>query len=169
MIGAGTFINPIVKIVTTIAILGAMYVFFVRPALDTAETITEEVGRQTQAATQSASSSATQFDLTFARSRAQSFSDSLRSTWPQASHEVRDCVKAAGKDAKAMVRCDKFGESVVHRVQSNRSFARSYATSLDAQGKTAQADEVIRCVESAGFKVGPMQRCRNLADRYLFG
>jgi hypothetical protein len=35
MIGAGTFINPLLKIVTTVVILGAIYLFFVKPILDT--------------------------------------------------------------------------------------------------------------------------------------
>src|SRR6266496_4466052 len=35
MLGAGTVINPIIKIVTTIVILGAVYLFIVKPALDT--------------------------------------------------------------------------------------------------------------------------------------
>ena len=43
MIGAGTVINPIIKIVTTVVILGAVYLFFVKPALDTTEDITENV------------------------------------------------------------------------------------------------------------------------------
>jgi hypothetical protein len=35
MLGAGTLINPIIKIVTTVAILAAVYLFIVKPALDT--------------------------------------------------------------------------------------------------------------------------------------
>jgi hypothetical protein len=35
MLGAGTIINPIIKIVTTVAILGAVYLFIVKPTLDT--------------------------------------------------------------------------------------------------------------------------------------
>ena len=35
MLGPGTFINPLIKVVTTIIILGAVYLFFVKPALDT--------------------------------------------------------------------------------------------------------------------------------------
>ena len=35
MLGAGTVINPLIKIVTTIVILGAVYLFIVKPALDT--------------------------------------------------------------------------------------------------------------------------------------
>ncbi len=37
MIGAGTFINPLLKIITTVVILGAVYLLFVRPILDTTE------------------------------------------------------------------------------------------------------------------------------------
>lgn len=43
MIGAGTIINPIIKVVTTVIILGAVYLFFVKPALDTTEDITKNV------------------------------------------------------------------------------------------------------------------------------
>jgi predicted PurR-regulated permease PerM len=35
MIGAGTFISPLIKIVTTVAILAAVYFFVVKPTLDT--------------------------------------------------------------------------------------------------------------------------------------
>ena len=37
MLGAGTIINPIIKIVTTVAILAAVYFFIVKPTLDTTE------------------------------------------------------------------------------------------------------------------------------------
>jgi hypothetical protein len=37
MLGAGTIINPIIKIVTTVAILAAVYFFIVAPILDTTE------------------------------------------------------------------------------------------------------------------------------------
>lgn len=35
MLGAGTVINPIIKIITTVVILGAVYLFIVKPTLDT--------------------------------------------------------------------------------------------------------------------------------------
>ena len=50
MIGAGTIINPILKIVTTVAILGAAYIFIVKPVLDTTEDITGDVAEQTRQA-----------------------------------------------------------------------------------------------------------------------
>ena len=35
MLGAGTVINPIIKVITTVVILGAVYLFIVKPTLDT--------------------------------------------------------------------------------------------------------------------------------------
>jgi F0F1-type ATP synthase membrane subunit b/b' len=43
VIGAGTFINPLLKIITTVAILAAAYFFIVKPALDTTEDISRDV------------------------------------------------------------------------------------------------------------------------------
>lgn len=42
MLGAGTVINPIIKIVTTVVILGAVYLFIVKPALDTTSDVVSE-------------------------------------------------------------------------------------------------------------------------------
>lgn len=44
MIGAGTIINPIIKIVTTVVILGAIYLFLVKPALDTTNNAFDQFG-----------------------------------------------------------------------------------------------------------------------------
>jgi hypothetical protein len=41
LIGAATFINPLLKVVTVVAILAATYFFVIEPVLDTAE---EEAG-----------------------------------------------------------------------------------------------------------------------------
>ena len=43
MIGAGTIISPIIRIITTVAILAAIYFFFVKPALDTTESISSNI------------------------------------------------------------------------------------------------------------------------------
>ena len=169
MIGAGTIINPIIKVVTTVAILGAVYLFFVKPALDTAEDISGDVGASVQRAQDEALARSEQIALDSLESRAESYGNSLRSSWPEASRAVRECSKEAKGDARAMEKCVDLGSTITTQVQSNRNFARSYASSLDAQGRAADSAEVLRCVEQAGFKVGAMQRCRNLADRLLFG
>jgi hypothetical protein len=41
MLGAGTVINPIIKIVTTVAVLAAIYFFIMKPILDTTNTAFE--------------------------------------------------------------------------------------------------------------------------------
>lgn len=42
MLGAGTVINPIIKIITTVVILGAVYLFIVKPTLDTTSNVFQE-------------------------------------------------------------------------------------------------------------------------------
>ena len=42
LLGAGTVINPIIKIITTVVILGAVYLFIVKPALDTTNSIFDQ-------------------------------------------------------------------------------------------------------------------------------
>lgn len=169
MIGAATFINSILKIVSAVVILGASYLFVVRPLLDSTESVTADIGRQAQVAQSQAQQASEQFDLEFARNRAISFAGSLQGSWPAASREVRLCVAEAAGDPRAMGRCDELGQRLISQVQSSRSFALAYATSLESQGRGDAAASVRRCVERAGFAAGAMQRCRNLADRLLFG
>jgi len=48
MIGAGTIINPILKVVTTVAILAAVYFFIVKPSLETTEEISAGINESSQ-------------------------------------------------------------------------------------------------------------------------
>jgi F0F1-type ATP synthase membrane subunit b/b' len=50
MIGAGTFINPLLKIITTVVILGAIYLFFVKPVLDTTNNTIDRAFESTEPA-----------------------------------------------------------------------------------------------------------------------
>jgi len=169
MIGAGTIINPILKVVTTVAILAAAYFFIVKPVLNTTEEISGNVSEQVRQAGINADQASDEFDLNFAKDRAESFASTLRtSQWSEASREVTDCVRQADKDAKAMQKCDEFAHQLVSEGQSPRNFSLSYADSLSAQGKTAEAAQVEKCVEDAGVDVRHLQRCRDLADRLLF-
>jgi hypothetical protein len=169
VIGAGTVINPIIKIVTTVAILAAVGFFIVKPVLETTEKAVDQAGRQIEAQQRASRQASEDADLQFATSRAESFAQSLQSTWPAAGREINSCIKRAGDDARAMGRCDELGQRLVHTVQSDRSFALSYADSLAAQGDGSAAARVEGCVKRAGFRPAAMQRCRNLADDLLFG
>jgi hypothetical protein len=169
VIGAGTIINPIIKVVTTVVVLGAAYLFIVKPVLDTTDKAIDSAGAQFQQSQSDAAQLSDDIALSSAQSRAQGYESSLQNTWPAAAREIKACVRDAKGNADAMDRCAEFGLTAAHTLQSDYNFANSYADSLDSQGKTADADRVRDCVERAGFKVGAMQRCRDLADKLLFG
>ena len=102
MIGAGTIINPILKIVTTVAILGAVYLFIVKPTLDTTESISNRA-----------------FDASDQLQR--SIQDNVRQSLQDvpADFEVEipasakkaqklgDCIRAAAPDVDKIQRCTK--------------------------------------------------------------
>ena len=169
MLGAGTVINPIIKIVTTVVILAAVGIFIVRPVLDTTDKAIDSVNESIDDANRQSDDAFDSAQLNSAQSRAESYTSSLLSSWPAAAREVKGCVRSAGDNVNAMEVCAKVGQTLVHTVQSDRSFALSYADSLDAQGDSAGAEKVRDCVKDAGFKPAAMQRCRNLADDLLFG
>ena len=86
MLGAGTVINPIIKIVTTVVILAAVGIFIVRPILDTTDKAIDSVNDQINEAQHQAQQSGDDFDLDFARTRAQGYVTSLQSSWPSAAY-----------------------------------------------------------------------------------
>ena len=169
MIGAGTIINPIIKVVTTVVILGAVYLFFVRPILDTTEDVADRTQDQIEQSQRDAQQRSDQIALDNAESRATSYTTSLQNTWLEAARALNSCIRDARGNLDAMERCAEFGQTLAHTLQSDYSFATSYANSLESQGRAGDAERVRDCVEQAGFKIGPMQRCRDLADDLLFG
>ena len=101
MLGAGTVINPIIKIVTTVVILGAVYLFIVKPALDT-----------TNSAFESFSDSFNGFDE-LPSDVQDRIDDALGSSGESA--RLEDCIERAingnGVRQNALDRCvDRFGE-----------------------------------------------------------
>jgi hypothetical protein len=169
MLGAGTVINPIVKIVTVVVVLGATYLFIVKPVLDTTNDAIDKGFDQARQAQEQSQQAFHDSNIQSARSRANSYRDSLRSSWPAAAREVTSCVDKAGDDIKELNRCVNYALRIVHTVQSDRAFSLSYAESLAAQGDSAAAERIRDCVKGAGFETAAMQRCRNLADQLLFG
>jgi hypothetical protein len=169
LLGAGTIINPIIKIVTTVAILAAVGLFIVKPILDTTESVVEDARRGFDNAQRASDDLGRNIEVSSLRSRTQSYIQSLSAGWPAAAREVRGCLQDAGDNVGALDRCASQAQRLVHTVQSDRSFALSYADSLEGRGDTAGATRVTACVKQAGFETAAMQRCRNLADELLFG
>ncbi len=179
VIGAGTIISPIIKVVTTVAILAAIYFLFVRPILDTTEDITNDVTgniaksqQQSNQASAQAQQQATAAEIESARNEAASYARSLLAgsqPWPEASKAVLECTKDAGSNNAQLDRCSALGQRISSSVLSNRNFAVSYADNLETQGKTAEAEQVRDCVEKAEFEAKDMAKCRSLANKLLFG
>jgi hypothetical protein len=169
VLGAGTVINPIIKVVTAVAILAAVGIFIVRPVLDTTDKAINSVSEQVHEAQQQSQQASSDAEIQSVHSRISSYASSLSASWPAAAREARSCAHKAGDDLRELNVCLRFAQRLVTRVQSDRSFALSYATSLSAQGDTAGAQRVEQCVKDAGFETAAMQRCRNLADDLLFG
>ena len=169
MIGAGTIINPILKVVTTVVILAAVGLFVVKPVLDTTEKAIDEAGQASRNAAQQSQDAFRDSQVTSAKSQASSYVSSLQSGWPAAARAVRACVDKAGDDLGELNHCVTFARRVVFTVQSDRAFALSHAQSLSAQGDAAAAKRITGCVKHAGFETAAMQRCRELADNLLFG
>ena len=107
MIGAGTILNPILKVVTTVAILGAVYLFIVKPTLDTTERISDRAFD-----TSSQIQDSVRDDIERALESAPGATSGIDIEIPKAAKQARrlgDCVAAAGTDTARIERCmDRF-------------------------------------------------------------
>jgi hypothetical protein len=91
MLGAGTVINPILKIVTTVAVLAAVYFFIVKPVLDTTNDAFETFGGA--------------FD-DLPTGIQEQVDDALDDVGDdQARERLERCVENAGTDAQRVSRC----------------------------------------------------------------
>lgn len=124
MIGAGTFISPLIKVATTVAILAAIYFFFVKPALDTTENISNQAFNQALG------------------SDAQNLEDDLAGTTPQ---EREKRIKKALREAEK--RSDSSFQQSIEVTGSGASL-ESASKLLDCIGKAAgDIDKITACSE----------------------
>jgi predicted PurR-regulated permease PerM len=106
MIGAGTFINPLLKIVTVVAVLAATYFFIIEPVLDTTESISSDVNNSIG---QSLQSKNDQIDKALEQSGTaqtieipQSSQDSLKEA-----NRLLDCIQRANGNVEKIQRCNR--------------------------------------------------------------
>jgi F0F1-type ATP synthase membrane subunit b/b' len=106
MIGAGTFINPLLKIITAVAVLGAAYIFIVEPVLDTTENVSDDFNRSIG---QSLESTNQQIDKALQQSGAaqtieipQSSQDSIKEA-----NRLLDCIQRANGNVDKIQRCNR--------------------------------------------------------------
>ena len=106
MIGAGTFINPLLKIITVVAVLGATYIFIIEPVLDTTEEISSGINDSVSESLQSTNQ---QIDNALEQSGAaqtveipQSSQDSIKEA-----NRLLDCIQRANGNVDKIQRCNR--------------------------------------------------------------
>ncbi|HEX2127924.1 MAG TPA: hypothetical protein VHF58_01770 [Solirubrobacterales bacterium] len=168
MLGAGTIINPIIKIVTTVAILAAVGIFIVRPVLDTTEDAIDSAAEQSRQIQENVSQNISEAEINSLRTQLQARSSSLISTWPEAARELRDCARGAGRNAAELAQCQRLSSRITGML-SDHNIAAGYANTLTSQGDAAAAERIDDCMADADFQPGPMRRCKELSEKLLFG
>ena len=107
MIGAGTVISPIIKIVTTVAILAAVYFFIVKPTLDTTENITHEVNRSIGKSFDNFGSFAPDVkDSVREAEKLQQQANQASNAQLDQANKLLDCIQDAGGDVEQISACN---------------------------------------------------------------
>jgi hypothetical protein len=107
MIGAGTVINPIIKIITTVAILGAAYLFIVKPTLDTTNNAIDFSFDAFTPAIENAQNVGPQIERSI--KQAQKLQDASAQTSNQQLQQARKllgCINGASGDVDKIQRCN---------------------------------------------------------------
>ena len=99
MIGAGTFINPLVRIITVVAILAAVYFFAIKPILDTTNNTINRAFDQSQPLIDRANN--------LARSSGATKIHIPQSASTQKAERLLHCVQRAAPDVKGIEACQR--------------------------------------------------------------
>lgn len=113
MLGSGTFISAILRLVVTVGILAAVYFLIVKPVLHTTETISHDINHSVNAGLSSANKAMHQADISSQKVRRK-----VRS-------QVRTVIKTSGNvdtsnlppDAKRLLKCVQHAGTDVTKLQ----------------------------------------------------
>ena len=118
MVGAGTFLNPLLKVVTTIAILAAVYFFLVRPILDTTEDISGQINNSVNRGLDQAAKAQRQAHLAEKQAQQQgdqSFSIQASGLTLKQAQKIQNCVQNAGQDTAALQACGELANRLANQ------------------------------------------------------
>jgi hypothetical protein len=104
MIGAGTFISPLIKIITTVAILAAVYFFIVKPVLETTESTIDRSFQSIEGFGD------LQPDVKDSIRDAEKLADEQQAASAariKEANKLLDCITAAGADTAEIERCNE--------------------------------------------------------------
>ena len=106
MIGAGTFINPVLKVATVVAILAAVSIFVVKPVLETSDRAGEAAREQGERISRQAEERSREIQLNVARGIALDAARAARIAGDrERARRIVACVERAGDDPEEMDFC----------------------------------------------------------------
>jgi hypothetical protein len=104
MVGAGTFLNPLLKVVATVAVLAASYFFIVKPILDTTEGTIDRAFDESGQIQKSVQQSIKQANQQAQQQNAGVQFEASGLT-PKQAEKIQNCVAQAAGDVNALQRC----------------------------------------------------------------
>jgi hypothetical protein len=107
MIGAGTFINPLLKVVTVVAILAATYLLILRPILDTTNDTINRAFDESAAIQRSISQDVRRAQRQAQQQGAESFTIEAQGTSLKEAERILDCVQKAAGDVEKIQACNE--------------------------------------------------------------
>jgi hypothetical protein len=110
MVGAGTFLNPLLKIVTVVAVLAASYFFIVRPILDTTESTIDRAFDESSNIQKSVQKSIKQANQQAAQQGAGGVQFEASGLTAKQAERIQDCVTDAAGDVNKLQACGELAE-----------------------------------------------------------
>ncbi|MEO8091139.1 MAG: hypothetical protein ABI726_00340 [bacterium] len=107
MIGAGTFISPLIKIVTTVAILAGVYFFILKPTLDTTNDAIDRSFDAFSPAIEDAENAGPQIEKAIKQAqKLQESSAQTSSQQIQQANKLLGCINGASGDVDKIQACN---------------------------------------------------------------
>jgi hypothetical protein len=107
VIGAATFINPLLKVVTTVAILAAVYFLILRPILDTTNDTIDRAFEESAAIQKSVEQDVRRAQKQAQQQGVESFEIEAQGTSLKEAGRLLHCVRQAGDDVAKIQACNE--------------------------------------------------------------
>ena len=109
MVGAGTFLNPLLKVVATVAVLAASYFFIVKPILDTTNDTIDRAFDESDQIQRSVQQSINQANRQAQQGGGNVEFEATGLTTKQA-ERIQQCVAEAAGDVNALQACGQLAQ-----------------------------------------------------------
>jgi uncharacterized membrane protein len=131
MLGAGSFVSALLRVVGTVAVLAAVYFFIVKPVLHTTEKVSHDVNRSVN----------------------RSFRQSQRQQ-ARVQRQVRRSTRQATRQASRAMR-----QAGIQASQATNQVQKAVHGQTSVSGLPAHAQKVIKCLQNANGDVTKLQKC----------